>query len=153
MYKLSLSNTVVLYRQNKELVEKVARVKDAPRQIKKLSAELGRIDEVLKKSKSGSGITQMQAFDYLSELTKKHHLVVRKFPKAVVNSEKGLNVETIEFTVDGTYRNTLLFIQDVEQSLKAGKITSTRFFTHTDIQTRKPALYTTIYLQLINAAS
>lgn len=152
MYKASLSKTLELYDQNQQLAEKVSRVENAPEQIKKLSAELARIEEVLKRTKSGSGINQMEAFDYLSDLTQKHQLVVRKYPKPVVNMEKGLNVETIEFTVDGTYRNTILFIQEVEKSLKAGKIASTRFFTHLDIQTRKPSLYTTIYLQLINTA-
>ena len=147
-YYGALQNTVDLYKQTTDLEERLSLASTAPEQIIKYKKRLNKVSSNLLYNVDEEN-RQDHLLGLLGKLCKKHHVTLKEFPQVQVENESNYVIETNVIRVQGSYPNLVKLIYALEQTNKAGKVSSLKYELIKDRRNRREKLTATIYLQII----
>lgn len=150
---LSISKTVQLYSDNKNLEASAIRATEAPEELARLKGSLRTLSGKLQQYTADSVTHQQEVMDIVSEFCHKNKLILRSIPIRTYAMEKDLEVETMEITVEGAYHNLLKLLYELEVKQKPGRISSSSFYSFRDHQRNKTILQLKLYIQTIQLNS
>ncbi|PXX95184.1 hypothetical protein DF185_22665 [Marinifilum breve] len=147
VYSLTVSNTIDLSKQVKQLENQVEKLGDAPLQVQILKKRLEEIEERIG-NHSGT-ITQEDIFDELSIYCKRNGLTMREFPVPHEVSKDDYKLQTHQVELEGSFKNLLKLLYFLEQETYLGKVAATKFLLKEDKRIREEYLSLTIFLQTV----
>ncbi|MCT4603988.1 MAG: hypothetical protein N4A59_13950 [Marinifilum sp.] len=147
VYSLTISNTIDLSKQVKQLKSQVEKLGDAPLQVQILKKRLGEIEERIG-NHSGT-ITQEEIFNELSVYCKKNGLTMREFPVPHELLKDDYLLQTHQVEIEGSFRRLVKLIYFLEQETYLGKVAATKFLLKKDKRTREEYLSLSVYLQTV----
>lgn len=148
-YSVSISETIHLMNKKVEIENKLRKVSSAPSKIIEIQKELLSLDANLgsiDKAKDFQHILLEKATSYCQN---HREINLDQFPKPYINQQKGYQLETYLCILEGSFKDALGFIYNIEQKWKIGKSVSSEFKVETNYRTGAKKLYTTIYIQSI----
>ncbi len=148
-YMTTVSNTVKLYSDNKQLEAKINRAENAPESIADLRRSLEGLNGKLNHYLIDTTKEQEHTLEVVSEFCNKKRLVVRELPKRKIVAENDFTIVTSELKIEGSYVNLLQLLHELEYSQKIGRISSVSWKSYIDPKTKRTILYMTLYLQNI----
>lgn len=149
VYLGTLSKTIDLFKENKEIKEKIAAAEGAELSVIELQARLQTLDKYISLYVSDSLANQQIILETISDLCKKHNIILKNFPKAGISPENGFSIETNIIEAEGNFVNLLHLIDELEQRNRAGRVSSINFKTYNDNKSKRLILSLVIYLQSI----
>jgi hypothetical protein len=148
IYKAALKKTIDEYASCSELENKLQTANNAPAKMAELEKMNRRLDMLLGRQ-TGNIDAQQSLLDSVTNYCQKNDVVLQEFPKPIISSNKGTDIETNIFTIEGGFNKLIQLIYLFEQKYKTGKIVSVDYRTKKDFSVGKTNLSVTIYLQNI----
>jgi hypothetical protein len=148
MYNAALKKTIDEYSSCGELENKLQTANNVPTKMAELEKLNRRMDMVLGQ-KTGNADAQQSLLDSVTNYCQKNNVVLQEFPKPIINSNRGTDIETNIFTIEGGFNRLIQLIYLFEQRYKTGKVVSVDYKTKKDFSAGRTNLTVTIYLQNI----
>ena len=148
IYKAALKKTIDEYSSCSELEYKLQTANNAPAKMSELEKMNKRLDMLLGQQ-TGNMDAQQPLLDSITNYCQKNNVVLQEFPKPIINSNKGTDIETNIFSVEGGFNKLIQLIYLFEQKYKIGKVVSVDYRTKKDFAVGKTNLSVTVYLQNI----
>lgn len=148
VYSFAVKKTVLLRSECKEMEATLEMAADAPVKAAMVQKKLDEMNALLGKEREEHGEnTQEDLLGTVTGYCQKNNILLKEFPKALINKEKDFIVETNVFTVEGSFAKLLELVYLLEQKSKIGKVASVQFKTRTDVKTKALFLTAKVYFQ------
>jgi hypothetical protein len=151
-YNAAFKESIALYNETAGLEIQLQTANDAPVKIALLKKENERMDMLLGKENNSAEL-QQSLLIFITNYCKENNLILEDFPKPLLNSDKGMLVETNTFIVQGGFNKLLQLDYLFEQKLKIGKVASVHYHANRNYDTKKSNLTVTLYIQNIKRNS
>lgn len=145
-YKFSFSDTFKLTYEIAQKQQKLDWLREKEKELPALKAKMAEIEKAYLRKDSSSVRDKLTAG--ISDFADKNNCLVTEIPVNSLFTNKNLDVQTNTFTIKGNFNNLLLLLNMLESDYRyITKIMSARFFSLTDLQTRRKNLYLTVITQ------
>jgi len=148
-YWLSISKTVVLYRENSRLEAKLDSLENAPSAIARLTAQLQQYEKSLSHFSTRDKNWEERLLHGLAQVCQRHHVKLLHIPVPQTEEQSNYVIHTRAVKMEGGYLNLVQVLYDLEHTKALGRITAVRFALEKDRKTRKTFLFAYIYIQHI----
>lgn len=154
IYTFAISNTLALRAQCNTIEQCIDSSVTAPDELMRLESELNSLNAATGLNTKNTSDTSVHELllDLVTNYCSEHELHLREFQSPIRYRANEWEVETHPFTVEGSYRNLVLLLEELKQNAP-GKVVSVNFFTKADNKTKTVALQATIYVQNLIAAT
>lgn len=149
-YSSYLSETISTVSNYYSLKDSVKNVKDAPLKMQQLKMKLKVLEQQAGLKSEGEINFQENLLRVITKYSSEQHTIIRSIPQKSIYKDKGLSIETNEFTMEGSYSKLLDLLYTLEQKERIGRVAAVRFRKETDLQTKRSALMATYYIQTIS---
>lgn len=149
IYFFAINKTIQLRQQVKTIETELEQAVNSTGQMEALQRKVNTMDSKLKRYISDSDQNQEHVLDLISHFCSSHQLYLKDFPHANTFTQNDIELETIQFTVEGRYVNLLKLVYYLEQEARTGRITGVKFYSETNYRTMKKQVLATIFLQYI----
>lgn len=151
-YSLALSKTLGLAKECSALKKELVTTANAPEKIARLEEQLFELD---RKAGLGSDSIDFQQalLEKVSTYSSQNNVTLKEFPSNHLFISKDLQIETNQFTLEGSFLSLLKCVFELEQVDKIGKVISTKYETIKDVRTKKVSLTAKIYVQNVKKIS
>lgn len=147
-YKLPITQTLTAKKEFNTLKSEKQLFSDIPDKIQDLTKETIYLDSTLAKYQfSAEKSFQSNLLQTITSFSKQSDLTVVAFEEPHTITKNKATINTFEFSLRGTYNNSLRLIHELEQTKKLGKILSVNFEKKKNYRTNKHYLETRILLQ------
>ncbi|MBI4946046.1 MAG: hypothetical protein HY840_06560 [Bacteroidetes bacterium] len=146
-YSFVIKDTLVLYGDCADMTSKLEMASDAPVKAAMVQKKIDEMNGLLGTHKEQGDEVQQDLLGTVTGFCQKNNILLKEFPKAIVNTEKDFTVETNIFTVEGSFAKLLDLVYLLEQKSRIGKVASVRFLTRVDIKTKTLFLTAKVYFQ------
>jgi hypothetical protein len=148
-YNFSVKRTLELKEDISAKNQKLEWLREKETEIPFLKAKIASIEKSYNSSDSSSVRDKLTAF--ISDFSEAHQCVVTEIPTCRTFKKDKMLVETNFFTVSGKFHDLLVLQHEVETKFKyLAKLTSIRFFSLKEMNTKRKKLFVTITAQSIN---
>jgi hypothetical protein len=144
VYQLGVSRTLTAVGDYRRLREKMAVADNLPYKTASMENRLSQLSKTAAAGGEGSG---QSLLEQVSRYCTSNSLVLRDFPETVSYVQRGMNVETNVFTVEGPFVKLLSLVYLLEQQYRTGRVSSVLFQTREDRKTKRQYLTATLYIQ------
>lgn len=148
-YQFAISNTLDLRKEYKTLAKEELLFKDIPKQLSILSGKQQHYDSILNKMNLGNTSMENNLIRAINTAAEQHQLKVIDFNRPHIYLDKGTEMNTFDFTLEGGFTNILKSIYAIEQKGNFGEIVHLNFEKKKNYSTRKNFLNATIFLQQV----
>lgn len=150
-WQFSFSRTIDLWKECKRLEQQQALIKEIPEQ---LPALIGKVDQ-LKKILGNSGGEDFSTLilEQVNRLCLQNNVKLKEIPEKHVFGGANLVVETLDINLQGSFRNQLSVISELEKSEAKARLRSIRFQSVVNQITGERSLQSTLFLQSIKLIS
>ena len=148
-FKLAINRTFEIKKQCKYYKEQLSKVENAPTQMALIKTKLDGINQrVGNKSLSQINFEEL-IIEHVSRYCKNHSLILKEYPGMHIFSQQDYCTETCKITVEGDFIKLLKLAYGIEHTFSYGKVSSLKFYTKKNIQTKNIELLLEIYVQNI----
>lgn len=151
IYGKAIKGTLALANDCAKLEEQLSLASSTPEELQLLKAELEQVNQVVRSDLSVQEAHQ-QLLEQLSRFCDANALHLKEFPEPHRFASKDFSIITSSAEIEGGYAPLVQLVNELEQHPKGFKVTSVKFFTHTDNRIKKTNLYAKIYFQNIRKA-
>lgn len=148
-YFISISNTVALYAENGELEEKAGLAHNAPQKIAVLEKQEAYWDKLTNTLTDTAGSIQNELFKQVGTACNHHHSALRSLEFFGSEQKDNYTVDTYIVVMEGSYKNLLKSVNQLEQQPGNGFLSSVVFETITDPYSRRSYLTAKLYIQSV----
>lgn len=149
VYLLAIRGTVGLYVQGGELEEKLGQAQGAPRQIAQLERKLAYWDQLASSLNDSATNVQKELFTNVSKACNAHKVSLRTLEFTASEEKENHSIDTYQVVMEGSYRNLLSAVYELENKLGNGILSSLTFEKEKDRYTKKDYLIAKLYIQSI----
>lgn len=149
VYKMSIAKTVECYKTTRDLEVKLASADQLPSEIGTLERKLK--DLIVVKKTENIEVRQQALLNQVTSFCNNNQLLLRNFSASKEGNASGHQLFTQDFTVDGSFVNSLRLIHLMEKKNDYGNIKSVSFQLKKDLKLNEEYLYATVYLQTLKS--
>ena len=149
VYVLNFSKTIDLYLTVSQSEKEIENVSSYPKKITMYSTKLKELNRVIESFVKDDDFGQEEILEEVSSFCNNNRIKIRQFPVSTMEVKGDILLENYSFVVDGSFKNILKLIDNLENKKKIGKITSVKMEKIKERRTKRIKLYATIYLQNI----
>ncbi len=147
-YKLPIKQTMIAKKEYKKLQKEHQLFSNIPQKIQELTKETIYLDSILANYQfSAEKSFQSNLLQTITSFSKQNNLTVVTFEEPHTITKNKATINTFEFSVKGSYSNSLRLIHELEQTKKLGKILSVNFDKKKNYRTNRLYLETRVLLQ------
>jgi hypothetical protein len=132
---------------NKKYRSEIAKAQQAPSMIKSLNEELNTMNTFLDAYVSDSTGDEDRFIEVITNFCQKNNVTLKELPKVIETEEQKFTVQTNVVIAEGSYKDLLRLIYQLEKKEKVGRIVSAQFKSYINNKTKRLTLSLTIYLQ------
>lgn len=147
-YWLTISKTVIAYRTNNSMQERLAEASTVEKDISHYQQLLSNLDK-----QQQNQFSQETLFEFSTNFCQEHKLVIKKMPQANIAVQNDYNIMTNLIEVEGNFIAITQLIYALEQEEKLGHIVSCQYQLAQNRESRKQELVAAIYLQNIQSVN
>ncbi|MCG8391456.1 MAG: hypothetical protein MI745_00070 [Pseudomonadales bacterium] len=143
---LTISKTINLSKENKQVEKKLEKLESAPQQVSSLEQQLTQLDQLIGSASKDIGGDKI--FRTLTEeISKKSSIKIIDFPFQSVFENNNYVVNTYMITLQGAFFDLLKILNLSEQDKRIGKIVSVEYKVKKDLKTKQKRLTMVLYVQ------
>jgi hypothetical protein len=147
---LAFSKTYHLWKEHKTLSKMMTQNSRGPERISMLRHTLDSLNLSLQ-GRSKVGVSSQDAqLDYITTYVQAHGMKVSFIPGQSNRKQKGYDIDTRIFQIDGNFKSALQLIYELEQHQQMSRVVSAKYTRVVDRQTKAVSLISTIYLENIH---
>lgn len=147
VYTLSVRNTINAITEYTKQTIKIETIKDAPLKMNELNTKINQMEHLLIDTKDID--TEELLLEKVTNYCRENPVTLIEFPQTYVSEYEGYEILCNKLIIEGSFKDNLLFIYDLEQKNKMGMVSSVKFIKQKDIRSKKVKLFTHIYIQNI----
>ncbi len=151
VYKKALKNTFGLMADCEKLEAQLALADVAPQEVAALRTELQQLNTIVGPEGSTTQAHQL-LLEQVSEYCKSNNMHVASFPEPSAFEAEEFTIVTGTAEIEGGLHDLVKLVHELEQRPKGFKVASVRFYTQTNVQSKKTKLYARIYFQNVRQA-
>lgn len=149
VYGLSIRNTVALYFENGDLQEKVNQARTAPQKIKLLEKKLAYWDHLANSAADSGNSIRQELFKRVGKTCDAHGAKLRSLEFSGSEQKENYMIDTYVVVMEGAYHKLLKAVNQLEDQLGNGVLSSVVFETETDRYTKRNYLRAKLYIQSV----
>lgn len=149
VYWLSLSQTMNLHWQVRELKSHLENAQAAPSVVSRLQVELAGYEQKLGRFSAGGADWQGHLTGQLAFICQQNRVTIITLPTPWKEEQNGYGIQTSTIKLEGNYKDLLSTIHMLEETEAIGRITSLSFIVEEDRKTKKTSLFAYVYIQNI----
>jgi hypothetical protein len=149
VYLLAIRSTLELVEQGSQLEEKLGQAEGAPRQIELLEQKLAYWDQLASSMSDSATSVQKELFTNVSKACNAHKVSLQALEFTASEEKENHVIDTYQVVMEGSYRNLLSAVYELENKLGNGILSSLAFEKETDRYTKRDYLIAKLYIQSI----
>lgn len=149
-YNLALKKTFNLKSECVQIEKNIAELKDAPAQLVALKKKLNSIDRSVHLAFNKKQTIQDYLLEQIADYCSSNNILIREYPKPHQYNKDDYAIETSHIVLEGSYINLLKLLYHIEQKYRLGKVSSAKFYTVINENTKVLELILELYIQNIN---
>lgn len=147
-YSFAISNTITYYKEFKTKEEQIAIDRNLPNIVAKLTQKDRGLDQILAQyDTTVSESFQNDLLKQLSGFSSHYQLKITDFQEPHTFTQKGLNVTSYVFSLEGSFNGTLALINKIENNPSLGAIKHLSFEKKKNYKTNTDQLFVQVIMQ------
>lgn len=153
VYWLALGQTIELYGFTNKLEVRLDSARKAPVLVGRLTAELRGLDQKVDSYSAGPEVWQGILGTRVAAISKMNGVTLINLPLPLEDIQNDFIIQTCTVKLEGSFKDLLKTVYDLERAGVTGKIVSLRFALEEDRRSKRTSLYAYVFVQNIGKKS
>lgn len=149
-YSRAITATLNLKSECYLLEQQSVQAESASEKIKIVRLEISNINHLLGSGKKGISDVNRELVEFITREASKRSLTLRDFPEVHFFKGPQMNLYTQTCTIQGTFKEIVQLLFDLENEFAGVNVTSVKFHTKQDMKTKKNYLYAECFIQSVH---
>lgn len=149
-WKRAISATLNLKNECIQLEMQSLQAENASEKIKIVRLEIANLNRMTGNGKKEVSDINRELVEFVTQQASKRSLILRDFPEAHRFTGPQMNLYTQPFIIQGSFKDIVTLIYDLENHFQGVNVTSVKFHTREDMKTKKKYLYAECFVQSVH---
>jgi hypothetical protein len=149
-YSRAISATLLMKSECTKLEIESAQAESASEKIKIVQQEISNINQLLGNGRKDVSDINRELVEFITGESQKRNITLRDFPQVHSFNGQNMNLYTQQCRLQGSFEKIVELLYLLEAEFTGVNVTSVKFYTKSDLKTKKNYLYADCFIQSVH---